>query len=56
MMNRGKFQPIVEPAEPPKQEPEPEPVQEGPIRHCWLCAWWRRWLCWLRIRPKKCRG
>ncbi|OPZ34493.1 MAG: hypothetical protein BWY99_02511 [Synergistetes bacterium ADurb.BinA166] len=55
MENRGKFQPIVEPAEPPKPEPAPEPVQEGPIRHCWLCVWWRRWLCWWKIRPKKCR-
>ena len=55
MMNRGKFPPVEEPVEPPKPEPEPEPVQEGPIRHCWLCVWWRRWLCWWRIRPRRCR-
>ena len=55
MANRGKFPPIA-PAPTPEPEPVSEPVQEGPIRHCWLCVWWRRWLCWLRIRPKKCRG
>ena len=38
----------------PGHEPPPSPPT-GPVRHCWKCSWWRRALCWFRIRPRRCR-
>lgn len=56
LANRGKFPPVVDPVSPPPEPtPNPEPGPTGPVRHCWKCSWWRRLLCWFRLRPRRCR-
>jgi len=55
MANRGQFPPLDWVPVPPVPIVVPHPEANRKERHCWKCPWWRRWLCWLRIRPRRCR-
>ena len=55
MGNRGQFPPLDWTPVPPVPIVTPDPETKKKERHCWKCPWWRRWLCWWRIRPRRCR-